>query len=283
MHNHSFMATYSHAIQRLRAGATEQITDQLALEEPLEIRLLFGPSDRRMQQRIAVTMRTPGQDAALALGFLWTEGLLRNAAHFQSAAHQTRCRPEAAGNILEVALTPAAPVDLKKLHRNFYMSSSCGVCGKASMEAIHVAPAQQLPTPAPFLSRALLYSLPERLRARQSVFDRTGGLHAAALFTPEGTLLHLHEDVGRHNAVDKVIGAALQSGQLPLHGAVLLVSGRASFELVQKALLAGIPCLAAVGAPSSLAVQLAQAHGLTLVGFLRDHRANVYTHPERIS
>ena len=272
----------SHPIHRLEADRRSARTDQLAVEEPLEIRLTFGPAEARRTQKIAVTMRTPGADAALAIGFLWTEGILRDGAHLKSVQHQTRCRPEAKGNIIEVALHPAAPVDLKTLHRNFYMSSSCGVCGKASMEAVRVAPAQALPPPTPLVAPATLYALPERLRAHQATFEQTGGLHAAALFGPEGKLRYCCEDVGRHNALDKVIGRALQDGQLPLHDSVLLVSGRASFELVQKALLAGIPCLAAVGAPSSLAVALADQYGLTLIGFLRGERANIYTHPTRV-
>ena len=272
----------SHTIERLRADLRQSYTDQLAVEEPLEIRLVYGPETHRRTQAVAVTMRTPGEDAALALGFLWTEGLLRDPAHVAEVGHQQRCRPEARGNVMEVVLAPTAPVDLKTLHRNFYVSSSCGVCGKASMEAVRVAPAQRLPAAAPLLAPAVLYTLPERLRAHQATFERTGGLHAAALFSPDGTLRYCCEDVGRHNALDKVIGRALRAGALPLHGHVLLVSGRASFELVQKALLAGIPLLAAVGAPSSLAVSLAAQHGLTLVGFLRGERANVYTHGARV-
>ena len=274
--------TTTFPIHRLVADTASTVTDRLATEEPLEIRLVFGPEAHRRTQKIAVTMRTPGHDAALAVGFLWTEGILRDPAHVHDVQHVTRCRPEATGNIIEVALRPAAPVDLKTLHRNFYMSSSCGVCGKASMEAVRVAPAQALPPPAPLLDAATLYTLPERLRAHQAVFEQTGGLHAAAIFTPQGELRYCREDVGRHNALDKVIGEAVRAGALPLRDAVLLVSGRASFELVQKALLAGIPCLAAVGAPSSLAVQLARQHGLTLIGFLRGERANVYTEAARI-
>ena len=269
-------------IHRLRGQAIRADTDHLAVEEPLEIRLIYGPDEHRRSQAVAVTMRTPGHDAALALGFLWTEGLLRDAAHVQRTQHLSRCRPEATGNILEVYLQPHAPVDLKTLHRNFYVSSSCGVCGKASMDAVRVAPAQRLPPPAPLVGAATLYTLPDRLRAQQAVFERTGGLHAAALFAPDGRLRYCREDVGRHNALDKVIGEALLRHDLPLHDVVLLVSGRASFELVQKAVLAGIPCLAAVGAPSSLAVSLADRHGLTLIGFLRGERANVYTHAGRL-
>lgn len=270
-------------IHRLRGPARTAATDQLAAEEPLEIRLVFGPETHRRTHRVAVTMRTPGHDAALALGFLWTEGIIRECGQVSGTRHATRCRAEATGNIIEVALHPDAPVDLKSLHRNFYVSSSCGVCGKASIEAVRVAPAQRLPPPAPLLDVATLYALPDRLRAHQATFDKTGGLHAAAIFTPGGTLRYCREDVGRHNALDKVIGEALLQDDLPLYRSVLLVSGRASFELVQKAVLAGIPCLAAVGAPSSLAVGLATQHGLTLVGFLRGERANIYSCPSRIA
>jgi FdhD protein len=235
------------------------IRDEVAVEEPLEIRVDGAP--------LAVTMRTPGHDDELALGFLVGEGLL---------AEPRAAGPPAdlAGNIVEVA----GPLLREPAQRRFYATSSCGVCGKGALEEIAVlAPA--LPA-GPVVDRALLAALPDRLR--QPGFERTGGLHATGLFTPGGELLCVREDVGRHNAMDKVVGRALLDGALPLHDRVLCVSGRLSFELVQKAVVAGAPILVGVGAPTSLAVQVAQDRGLTLVGFARGGRANVYAHPARV-
>jgi FdhD protein len=190
--------------------------------------------------------------------------------------------PSLTRNVVRVELKPGTPVDLERLDRHFYTTSSCGVCGKASLEALKAADRPALDPHAPTLSPALIHALPERLREAQAVFERTGGLHAAALFDPQGRLLALREDVGRHNAVDKLVGAAWLEGRWPLSNGVLLVSGRASFELVQKALVAGIPAMAAVGAPSSLAVALAAEAGMTLLGFVRQGRYNVYAGPERL-
>lgn len=235
------------------------VDDEVAIEEPLEIRVDGAP--------LAVTMRTPGHDEELALGFLYGEGLIDG----PRAAGPTA---DFAGNIVEVT----GPLTRDPSARSFYTTSSCGVCGKGALEevAIH-APA--LP-PGPTIPRALLADLPERLR--QPGFERTGGLHATGRFTPDGELLCVREDVGRHNAMDKVIGRALLDGALPLHGDVLCVSGRLSFELVQKAAVAGAPILVGVGAPTSLAVSLAQDRGLTLAGFARRGGVNVYTRPERV-
>lgn len=236
--------------------------DLLAVEEPLEIRL--------GERNVAITMRTPGNDEELAAGFLFTEGILRNRDDVSSISLGER-------NRVTVTLTDDSNVDFDRLERNFYVSSSCGVCGKASILAVE---AIGCPTPArntPRIEAGLIHALPEKLRARQMVFDRTGGLHAAGLFDTSGQLLDAREDVGRHNAVDKLIGAAFLKRCIPLQDHVLMVSGRASFELVQKALMAGIAVMAAVGAPSSLAVELALRYGMTLIGFVRDRRFNIYS------
>lgn len=235
--------------------------DRLAIEEPLEIRV--------GGEAVAVTMRTPGHDEELALGFCLTEGL-----HPVGA----RLPDDLAANIVDV---DAPGADLARITRSFYTSSSCGVCGKGALEAVAVeAPRVESAVTVPF---AVVVSLPARLREQQATFAATGGLHATGLFTPEGDLLCLREDVGRHNAMDKVVGWALGEGLLPLAESLLCVSGRLSFELVQKAAVAGCPVLVAVGAPSSLAVELADDRGLTLCGFVRDGRATVYTHPARIT
>jgi FdhD protein len=270
--------------------------DLLAAEEPLEIRV--------NDQRLAVTMRTPGDDIDLAAGFLATEGLVRSAADItsiricrESHDHHPvnsqngagRQDPPAGsgdgdlGNVAEVTLAAGIGIDDDVLRRNFLTTSACGVCGKASIEAIRVRACYDLAADQGRVAPGLLALLPGRLRDAQRVFDRTGGLHAAGVFAPDGTLLALREDVGRHNAVDKVVGWALREGRLPLAGCILLVSGRASFELVQKALVAGLPVLAAVSAPSSLAAELADEAGMTLIGFLRGNSMNVYTGVDRIS
>lgn len=252
--------------------------DTLAVEEPLEIRLAGSP--------LTVTMRTPGHDVELAAGFLVSEGVIAAAQHLRAAIH---CGGPGTGgeantyNVLDVTLGPGAAVPDTDISRSFYTTSSCGVCGKASIEAVHTVSHYGVAGDAMQLTAELLVTLPDRLRAEQAVFDKTGGLHAAALFDgATGELLVAREDVGRHNAVDKVIGWALLHDRLPLRGTVLQVSGRASFELVQKATMAAIPLLAAVSAPSSLAVELAEAAGLTLVGFLRGNSMNIYTHGSRI-
>jgi FdhD protein len=257
------------------AGATVQ-PDLLAVEEPLEIRLGHDVDGRRVHAPVSITMRTPGHDDELAVGFLFTEGIL-------SAREQVAgVRSCGTGNVVRVDLAAGASVDVSRLQRHFYTSSSCGVCGKASLEAVQVCPHHRLAHGVPVVGGEVIHHLPESLRAAQTVFDRTGGLHAAALFSPAGELLSLREDVGRHNALDKLIGAQFLAGRTPLSESVLLVSGRASFELVQKAVMAGIPILAAVGAPSSLAVTLARQHGLTVIGFVRHDRFNIYTGAERI-
>lgn len=262
---------------RIRDGAVSTRPDTLVAEEPLEIRLNGRP--------LAITMRTPGDDFALAAGFLVSEGVLGAAADLRSIVYCAGAQADGSNtyNVVDVGLAPGVPVPDITLERNVYTTSSCGLCGKASLDAVRTTARFTIAdTPPVRVTPALLSALPDRLRAAQRVFDRTGGLHAAALFSPEGELLDVREDVGRHNAVDKLVGRALQDDRLPLSRSVLLVSGRASFELAQKAVMAGIPVLAAVSAPSSLAVDLAAETGLTLVGFLRGSSMNVYAGEERV-
>ena len=250
--------------------------DQLAGEEPMEIRVGTPGAD---QQAVAVTMRTPGSDFELAVGFLITEGVIDSAAAVRSVRYCDVPRAEQQYNVVTVDLD--RPVDLSAASRTFYTTSSCGVCGKASLDAIEVrcAPVSDGPQVAAEVIRAL----PGRLRDAQRLFDRTGGLHAAGLFTADGELVVLREDVGRHNALDKVVGERALADALPLAGHVLMVSGRVSFEIVQKAAVAGIPIVCAVSAPSSLAVDAGRRFGMTIVGFVRDDRFNVYSGTERIA
>lgn len=255
-------------------GDPRRRPDDLAAEEPLEIRVRKAP--------LAVTMRTPGQDIDLAMGFLLTEGIIRDADDVVTAQLCAGTDTPNTYNVVDIVLGASVPAPDTDPSRNFYTTSSCGVCGKASIDAVRTRSQFDVAGDPLRIPARTLVELPDRLRAAQRTFDRTGGLHAAGLFTAEGELLVLREDVGRHNAVDKVIGWALREGRLPLTGHVLLVSGRASFELTQKAWMAGIPLLAAVSAPSTLAAELADEAGLTLVGFLRGQSMNVYTAPERI-
>jgi FdhD protein len=265
-------------VNKINASGESSVNeDFLAIEEPLEIRLEFSAENQRITQSISITMRTPGNDFDLALGFLFTEGIINNSSHVESIKH---C--DAQNNVVKISLPTGLAIDVGRLQRNFYTSSSCGVCGKTSIEALQMNACPTLTKTENLTHATTIHVLPEKLRAAQSVFDSTGGLHAAGLFDADGNLMLLREDVGRHNAVDKVIGAQFQNQLLPLHDKILLVSGRASFELVQKALMAGIPVLAAVGAPSSLAVELANNFGMSLIGFVRDQRFNIYSHPERI-
>ncbi len=271
-------------VSRLRGPQRSSDTDLLAVEEPLEIKVVCGDGPQRQHQSVAVTMRTPGQDFHLARGFLFTEGLIGGAGDILLIRYAAaRLDPAAQENIVQVELRPGVAVELEALSRHFYTSSSCGVCGKASIDLVRTTSSFLLMPERPQIPLAALYGAPARLEEAQSFFADTGGIHAAALFDREGRLLLLCEDVGRHNAMDKLIGMALDAAMLPLRDYFVLVSGRASFELVQKALMAGIPCLAAIGAASSLAVELAEEYGMTLLGFLRDGQANVYTGIERIA
>jgi FdhD protein len=267
-------STSSVRVLNVEDGARSRRSDRLATEEPMEIRVDEPGGEQRT---LAVTMRTPGHDFELAAGFLFTEGLI-DPGDLRGVRYCDVPREEQHYNVVTVAVARPLP-DLTA--RAFYTTSSCGVCGKASLEALDVQCAPV--APGPEVAPEVLTALPEELRRVQRVFDRTGGLHAAALFDAGGKLLSSREDVGRHNAVDKIVGAELMAGNLPLAGRILLVSGRASFEIVQKAAVAGIPIVCAVSAPSSLAVDAARRFGMTLVGFLREQRFNVYSHAERIA
>jgi len=257
--------------------------DALAIEEPLEVRLEYGTENERTVQNISVTMRTPGNDAELATGFLFTEGIIKNRQHIADAGHFFIACAENKENVILVKLKTGVIPNLQNTDRNFYTTSSCGVCGKGSINAIRTVSAfQSRKDDGMCVNADILYSLPAVLRDHQSAFAETGGIHAAGLFNADGDLLLLREDVGRHNALDKLIGAALNQNWLPLNKSILLLSGRASFELVQKAAMAGITIIAAVGAPSSLAVELAGEFNITLTGFLKDNRFNIYNAAHRI-
>jgi FdhD protein len=255
--------------------AVHERPDKVVTEEPMEIRL-HGPAQE--PEALAVTMRTPGNDFELAVGFCVTEGFLHGADELETVAYCLAGEGEQEYNVVTVRLRHR--VDLAGHQRAFVATASCGLCGKTTLDDVeqHCPPVSD----GPVVSSALLRSLPDRLREGQQVFDATGGLHAAARFDEQGTLLEVREDIGRHNALDKLVGHALLERQLPLAGELLMVSGRVSFEIVQKAAMAGVPMICAVSAPSSLAIDAARRFGQTLVGFVRDGRANIYTHPERI-
>jgi FdhD protein len=256
--------------------------DLLAVEEPLEIRLGFGPDAARELETISITMRTPGQDEELAAGFLYTEGVIREARDVREVRVCGVVGEAEVRNTVRVELSPDTPVDLDRLRRHVYTASSCGVCGKTSLDALATTVGRSAAAPGPEVEAETLLRLPARLRAVQTLFGSTGGMHAAALFDLDERPICVREDVGRHNALDKVIGAQLLWGNLPLDRRILFLSGRAGFELLQKAVAAGIPIVAAVGAPSTLAVDTAERFGITLVGWLRDGRFTVFTRPERI-
>lgn len=269
-------------ILKIQGSAASPQQDMLVVEEPLEIRLGFERAGVRHQKNVSVTMRTPGHDEDLALGFLFTEGIIWDYSQVKKISRPVVRRQLAKENVITVELAEGLDFDFKKLERHFYTTSSCGVCGKASIEAVAVQGRFHLPEGEPKIRAELLHGLPALLSESQSVFGSTGGLHAAALFDAAGKMLAVREDVGRHNALDKIIGSALRNGEVPLGGRLVLVSGRAGFELVQKSVVAGVPILAAVGAPTSLAVELAEEAGLTLIGFLRNGQFNIYTCQERI-
>lgn len=259
----------------------ENEPDFVAIEEPLEIRLGFTEDGKTLHKAVSITMRTPGNDFELAAGFLFTEGILNSKNQISDIKHCGKF--PALQNTVRIDLQRDVRINFKKLERHFYTSSSCGVCGKSSLEALATGASPIARKDFPKIPAQIINSLPEKLRQSQSVFDKTGGLHAAALFDVEGNLVDLHEDVGRHNAVDKLIGARFLRSETVLEDKILFLSGRASFELLQKAVMGQIPVIAAVGAPSSLAVGAALEFGVTLVGFVRDNRFNVYTGAERIA
>jgi FdhD protein len=261
-------------IQAVARGSATRRSDLVSVEEPLQIRLVHGPATARVESNIAVTMRTPGDDDALALGFLHGEGVVRSPGEVVAVTGER--------NVVTVELSPTVEFDTERLTRNVYTTSSCGVCGKASIEAVHVPIPDRAGEDSFTIDALVLGALPDALRARQAAFAQTGGIHASATFGSDGRVDRAAEDVGRHNALDKLIGSYLADGELPLTGLGLIFSGRASFELVQKAALAGCPLVAAIGPPSSLAVELAAEQRMTLVGFLRQDRCNIYTLPHRV-
>lgn len=256
-------------------------SDAVAAEEPMEVRVVVDDNGQPVHHSIAVTMRTPGNDFELTVGFLWTEGILNDRNDILQIGYCQDTSPENERNIVNFFLRPGAPFDPSKFSRNVYTTSSCGVCGKASLEMVRIArPAQ--PVGDFKLADDYFLRLPQKLREEQALFSQTGGLHASALFDSSGQLLILREDVGRHNAMDKLVGWLCLQDRLPASNTVVLVSGRSSFELVQKAQMAGIPVLAAIGAPSSLSIDLAREFDMSLVGFLRDGRFNLYAGAGRI-
>jgi FdhD protein len=270
-------------ISKIRDGVAQALADDVAVEEPLEIRLGYSTPQGRATRSISITMRTPGRDRELAAGFLYSEAIVRNASDIVSIEPCGPPAPDSGNhNVIRVDLAAGVEVDLGRLQRHFYTTSSCGVCGKTSLEALRVGGAAPIEIGTTRFRRSILTGIPAALRAAQATFDTTGGLHAAAAFNPTGDLMATMEDVGRHNAVDKVVGSLLLNNELPANGLGLMVSGRASFELMQKTLLAGMPLLAAVSAPSSLAVLLAREFNISLVGFLRGDTFNIYSAAERI-
>jgi FdhD protein len=264
-------------MKKVSADELLDVDDELAVEEPLEINVLYESKGMPVQKCISVTMRTPGNDEELGVGFLFTEGIIQK----REEVYEVSAIPFADNKVLITLSENKQPL-LQKAERNFYTTSSCGVCGKSGIDAIRTASLYKNDADEICLQASLFYRLDDMLRKQQVVFESTGGLHASALFGLDGNFIMLREDVGRHNALDKVIGAAFLNDQLPLSNAILLLSGRASFELVQKAAMAGIKIIAAVGAPSSLAVQLAEETGITLIGFLRNQRFNIYSGEQRI-
>lgn len=280
------MASSSYAvdISKVTSGRQDSLQDSVAVEEPLEIRVAYSTPDGRATRSVSVTMRTPGNDTELAAGFLYGESIIHKADDIASIEVCGPPAPDSGNhNVVRVELRANVEVDLGRLQRHFYTTSSCGVCGKTSLDALRAIGVDSLSANSTSFKTGTLISVPDRLRAEQATFEETGGLHAAAAFDDRGELVVTMEDVGRHNAVDKVIGFLLLQGRLPAAELGLMVSGRASFELMQKTLVAGMPLLAAVSAPSSLAVQLANEFDATLVGFLRGDKFNIYAGEQRIT
>ena len=264
------MSNGKYKILKIQNETTKEAEDNTAIEEPLEILIIHG-GERKI---ISITMRTPGNDEDLAAGFLFTEGIFKNYHSIQSFSTGM--------NTVTVHINENAELNLKSADRNFYMTSSCGICGKSSIDSVRTNSQYNIEILSRIISKNIILSLPDTLRKHQSIFDSTGGIHASGLFDFNGNFIVLKEDVGRHNALDKLAGYALQNNLIPLTNNVLLLSGRASFELIQKAMMIGIPVVCAVGAPSSLAIDLAKENNITLIGFLRDDRFNIYSYPERI-
>lgn len=264
-------------IHKINFGEIIETEDKVAVEEPLQTQLVYSTATGQMLKDIAVTMRTPGNDAELAAGFLFTEGIIKSAEDISEIK-----QAHADENLVQVILKENVMPALGSAARNFYTTSSCGICGKASIDAIQTVSQYGDVKNDANIPDAVFYTLQNELKKQQKVFEDTGGIHASALFDTDGKFIMLREDVGRHNALDKIIGAAMKSNQLPLNNCILLLSGRASFELVQKAVMAGIKVIASVGAPSSLAVEMASENDVTLVGFLKEDRFNIYSGKERI-
>jgi FdhD protein len=280
------MTGSSQAIEISKVDGSRVTTrnDSVAVEEPLEIQLSSPSAGGSAAKSVSITMRTPGDDHELALGFLFTEGIIQSADQVISVRHHGEADPDSGlKNIVRVEIDPDVDLQLDRLERHFYTTSSCGVCGKASLDALRVTGQSSLAPQQTVFSSQTLVDMPDIVRQQQPLFGKTGGLHAAAIFGSDGEIAIVKEDVGRHNATDKVIGSLFSAGRLPGYDLALLVSGRASFELMQKTLVAGIPLLAAVGAPSSLAVKTAKEFDMTLIGFLRDGTFNIYAGPERVS
>lgn len=273
-----------HVLRSVGDGVLHPVVDHIIAEDPLEIRIAYGPAGQRKQLSLAVMMRTPGHDLDLVRGFLYSEGIIAKKQDLLQMRYIGSNAEEGMEEYVVLAdLHPNVSVDIQSLGRNTITSSSCGVCGKAALDSIEVHCPFVLHAGKPEIPAAVLHQLPGLLRDAQHLFSRTGGVHAAGLFDVAGKLMYVREDVGRHNAVDKLIGAAMEGMVFPLQTTICMVSGRVGFELVQKAVVAGIPILAAVGAPTSLAVALAETHGITLVGFLRPQTFNVYSGPQRIT
>lgn len=264
-------------VSKVNASGMQEATDKVAVEEPLQIQLQYSTATGQMLKDIAVTMRTPGNDAELAAGFLFTEGIISRATDIAQIRHTEN------ENLVKVVLEENIQPVLNSISRNFYTTSSCGICGKASIDAIQTVSRHAAADTEAIVPAAVLCALPDKLKEHQKAFEETGGIHASALFDTTGNFILLREDVGRHNALDKIIGTAFMQQELPLNNYILLLSGRASFELVQKAAMAGIRIIASVGAPSSLAVEMATEHDITLLGFIKADRFNIYSGRKRIS
>ena len=270
-------------IQQVGTDSKESREDLVAIEEPLEIRLSFIRQSKRVMQQVSITMRTPGNDTELAAGFLFTEGILTSPEQINEIAISgVDGQGTPTNNIVRVDVADEVSLDPKKLQRNFISNSSCGVCGKASLDSLEVKQISELPAASPTVSSSVIYDLPAALRKAQTAFEKSGGIHAAGIADVEGTMCDVREDIGRHNAVDKLIGSLFLSSKLPADDKIMVVSGRTSFEIVQKGIVAGLPIMVAVGAPSSLAVELANKYKMTLIGFASQTRFNIYSAPKRI-